>query len=68
MSSKVLTFKDIMHEPMLIEGCGNIDKLTEILGDYNVTRLKDLGMLKSNNGEFSLTEQGMKFLKVFNRK
>ena len=64
---KIVIFKDLMHEPMLIEGSGDSNKLSEILGEYNVKRLKDLGIIKASNGVFEVTESGKKMVEFFNR-
>ena len=64
---KIVIFKDLMHEPMLIEGSGDSNKLSEILGEYNVKRLTDLGIIKASNGVFEVTESGKKMVEFFNR-
>ena len=64
--NKVVIFKDLMHEPMLIEGSGDSNKLSEILGEYNVKRLTDLGIIKASNGVFEVTESGKKMVEFFN--
>ncbi len=64
---KIVIFKDLMHEPMLIEGRGSSEKLSEILGEYNVKRLTDLGIIKASNGIFEVTESGKKMVEIFNR-
>lgn len=64
---KIVIFKDLMHEPMLIEGVGSSEKLSEILGGYNVKRLTDLGIIKVSNGVFEVTESGKKMVEIFNR-
>ena len=68
MGEIVLTFKKMMHEPMLIEGSGNYEKLSEVLGESNAERLRKLGIVKVNRGNFSLTTMGKKFIEVFNSK
>ena len=68
MEGNALTFKDMMHEPMLIEGGGKYDKLSEILGEDNAKRLDNLGVIKVYNGEFSVTKLGMKSLELFSRR
>ena len=64
---KNVAFKTIMHEPMIVNGKGDIDKLSEIIGDNNVERLIGLDVIKESNGSFELTELGMKFVEIFNR-
>ena len=64
---KIVIFKDLMREPMLIEGGGSSEKLFEILGEYNVKRLTDLGIIKVSNGSFEITESGKKMVEIFNR-
>lgn len=56
-----------MHEPMIVYGIGNIDKLSEVIGENNVERLANLGVIKGNNGSFELTDLGKKFVEIFNR-
>ena len=68
MEGNALTFKDMMHEPMLIEGGGKYDKLSEILGEENAKRLDNLGVIKVYDGEFSVTKLGKKFLELFSRR
>jgi hypothetical protein len=63
-----LTFKDLMHEPMIIDGKGKSEKLAEIIGDNNVNRLANLGIIKVSDGEFSVTENGKKVVNLFNMK
>ena len=46
MDEKVMSFKEMMHEPMLIEGGGKYSKLSEILGEDNADRLRELGVIK----------------------
>ena len=62
---KDLAFKEIIREPMIVDGCGSVDKLAELIGDNNVERLKGLGIIKVNDGEFSVTKLGKKFVDVF---
>ena len=62
---KDLAFKEIIREPMIVDGCGSVDKLAELIGDNNVERLKGLGIIKINDAEFSLTKLGTMFVKVF---
>ena len=57
-----------MHEPMMIDGVGDIGKLSEIIGENNVQRLVGLDVIKVYNGEFSVTKLGKKFLELFNRR
>ena len=64
---KIVIFKDLMREPMIIEGSGDSNKLSEILGEYNVKRLTDLGIIKTSNGVFEVTESGKKMIEIFNR-
>lgn len=52
-----------MHEPMIIEGKGKSEKLAEIIGDNNVNRLANLGIIK-----VSVTEDGKKVVNLFNMK
>ena len=54
-----------MHEPMIINGKGDIDKLSEIIGDNNVERLVGLDVIKESNGSFELTDLGKKFVEIF---
>ena len=63
--NKNVAFKTIMHEPMIVDGCGSVDKLAELIGDNNVERLKGLGIIKISDAEFSLTKLGTMFVKVF---
>lgn len=65
---KIVIFKDMMHEPMLIEGSGSSEKLSEILGERNVERLITLGVIKAKSGQFEVTETGKKMIEIFNRK
>ena len=64
---KIVIFKDMMHEPMLIEGSGSSEKLSEILGEHNVNRLVALGVITARNGQFEVTDAGKKMLEIFNR-
>ena len=64
---KNVAFKTIMHEPMIVDGSGDINKLSEIIGNNNVERLIGLDVIKESNGSFELTELGMKFVEIFNR-
>lgn len=64
---RYIAFKSIMHEPMIIDGGGDIDKLSEVIGDNNVERLVGLDVIKEYNGSFELTELGRKFVEIFNR-
>ena len=64
---KNVAFKSIMHEPMIIDGCGDVNKLSEVIGDNNVERLVGLDVIKEYNGSFELTELGRKFVETFNR-
>ena len=64
---KYVAFKTIMHEPMIVDGSGDINKLSEIIGNNNVERLIGLDVIKESNGSFELTELGMKFVEIFNR-
>ena len=68
MDEKVMSFKEMMHEPMLIEGSGKYSKLSEILGEDNADRLRELGVIKLDNEEFELTKLGKKFVEVFNNR
>ena len=65
---RIVIFKDMMHEPMLIEGSGSSEKLSEILGEHNVNRLIALGVITTKNGQFEVTDAGKKMLEIFNRK
>ena len=64
---KNIAFKTIMHEPMIVDGGGDINKLSEVIGDNNVERLVGLDVIKEHNGSFELTELGRKFVETFNR-
>lgn len=64
---KNVAFKTIMHEPMMIDGGGDVGKLSEIIGENNVERLVGLDVIKEHNGSFELTELGRKFVEIFNR-
>jgi hypothetical protein len=64
---KYVAFKTIMHEPMIVDGSGDINKLSEIIGNNNVERLIGLDVIKESNGSFELTELGRKFVETFNR-
>ena len=68
MEEKVMSFKEMMHEPMLIEGGGKYSKLSEILGEDNADRLRELGVIKLVEEEFELTKLGKKFVEVFNNR
>ena len=65
---RIVIFKDLMHEPMLIEGSGSSEKLSEILGERNVERLITLGVIKAKSGQFEVTETGKKMIELFNCK
>jgi hypothetical protein len=62
---KYVAFKTIMHEPMIVDGSGDINKLSEIIGNNNVERLVGLGVIKESNGYFELTDLGKKFVEIF---
>lgn len=64
---KNVAFKTIMHEPMIIDGGGDIGKLSEIIGENNVERLVNLGVIKEHDGSFEVTDLGKKFVEIFNR-
>lgn len=64
---KNVAFKTIMHEPMIVDGSGDVNKLSEVIGDNNVERLVGLDVIKEYNGSFELTELGRKFVDIFNR-
>ena len=64
---KNVAFKTIIHEPMIVDGGGDINKLSEVIGDNNVERLVGLNVIKEHNGSFELTELGRKFVETFNR-
>ena len=68
MDDRIVTFKEMMHEPMLIEGGGKYSKLSEILGEDNADRLRELGVIKLVDEEFELTKLGKKFVEVFNNR
>ena len=62
---KNVAFKTIMHEPMIVDGSGDINKLSEIIGENNVERLIGLDVIKESNGFFELTNLGKKFVEIF---
>ena len=62
---KNVAFKTIMHEPMIVDGSGDIKKLSEIIGENNVERLIGLDVIKESNGSFELTNLGKKFVEIF---
>lgn len=62
---KNVAFKTIMHEPMIVDGSGDINKLSEIIGENNVERLIGLDVIKESNGSFELTNLGKKFVEIF---
>jgi len=62
---KNVAFKTIMHEPMIVDGSGDINKLSEIIGENNVERLIGLDVIKESNGSFELTDLGKKFVEIF---
>ena len=62
---KNVAFKAIMHEPMIVDGSGDINKLSEIIGENNVERLIGLYVIKESNGFFELTNLGKKFVEIF---
>ena len=64
---KNVAFKTIMYEPMIVAGSGDVNKLSEVIGDNNVERLVGLDVIKEHNGSFELTELGRKFVEIFNR-
>jgi hypothetical protein len=64
---KNVAFKAIMNEPMIIDGNGDIGKLSEIIGENNVERLIGLDVIKEDNGSFEVTDLGKKFVEIFNR-
>jgi hypothetical protein len=68
MDDRIVTFKEMMHEPMLIEGGGKYSKLSEILGEDNADRLRELGVIKLVDEDFELTKLGKKFVEVFNNR
>jgi len=63
---KNVAFKTIMHEPMIVDGSGDVNKLSEVIGDNNVERLVGLDVIKEHNGSFELTDLGRKFVEIFN--
>jgi predicted transcriptional regulator len=64
---KNVAFKAIMNEPIIIDGNGDIGKLSEIIGENNVERLIGLDVIKEDNGSFEVTDLGKKFVEIFNR-
>jgi len=64
---KNVAFKTIMHEPMIVAGSGDVNKLSEVIGDNNVERLVGLDVIKEHNGSFELTDLGRKFVEIFNK-
>ena len=56
-----------MHEPMIVYGIGSVDKLSEVIGENNVERLVNLGVIKEHDGSFEVTDLGKKFVEIFNR-
>lgn len=64
---KNVAFKTIMHEPMIVYGIGSVDKLSEVIGENNVERLVNLGVIKEHDGSFEVTDLGKKFVEIFNR-
>ena len=60
-------FKDLMHEPMLLDREGSSSKLAEIIGEDNVERLRNLGVIRVLNGKFLVTEVGEGIIKLYNR-
>jgi predicted transcriptional regulator len=65
--NKYVAFKTIMHEPMIVDGNGDINKLSEIIGDNNVERLVGLNVIKEHDGSFEVTDLGKKFVEIFNK-
>lgn len=64
---KNIAFKTIMHEPMIVDGSGDVNKLSEIIGENNVERLVGLNVIKEHEGSFELTDLGKKFIEIFNK-
>jgi predicted transcriptional regulator len=64
---KNVAFKTIMNEPIIIDGNGDIGRLSEIIGENNVERLIGLDVIKEDNGSFKVTDLGKKFVEIFNR-
>lgn len=64
---KNLTFKEIAKNSILVKGMGQTADLSEEIGNNNVERLAQLGLIQTSDGKFSLTEQGFKLIEVFNR-
>ena len=64
---KNVAFKAIMNEPIIIDGNGDIGRLSEIIGENNVERLIGLNVIKEDNGSFEVTDLGKKFVEIFNR-
>ena len=52
---------------MMINGVGDVNKLSEIIGENNVERLINLDVIKENDGSFELTDMGKKFIEIFNK-
>lgn len=64
---KNVSFKTIMREPIILDGSGDVNKLSEVIGDNNVKRLVGLDVIKEHDGSFELTDLGRKFVEIFNR-
>ena len=64
---KNLTFKEIAKNSILVKGMGQTADLSEKIGNNNVERLSQLGLIQTSDGKFSLTETGFKLIEVFNR-
>ena len=64
---KNLTFKEVARNPVLVKGNGETAELSEEIGENNLDRLIQLGLLKISDGKFSLTSEGGKLIEVFNR-
>ena len=52
---------------MIVDGNGDINKLSEVIGENNVERLINLDVIKENDGSFELTDMGKKFVEIFNK-
>lgn len=51
----------------MLDGGGDVNKLSEIIGDNNVERLVGLNVIKEHDGSFEVTDLGKKFVEIFNR-
>ena len=64
---KILMFKEIARNSVLSKGNGETAILSEEIGENNVDRLVQLGLIEISDGKFSLTKHGTKLIEVFNR-